>query len=132
MHHVEGFRDYAVVGKLSLERRTVDDPGGRARAAPTAFAFRHLLYTEGSLVHGVATLASPAGTVRGRATDETPRTWTTLRSWAASFDLPITLGVLAGSGQLASERFDDYAVVGELSLEGRTRPAKAPAAEAAE
>ena len=43
---------------------------------------------------------------------------------AASFDLPITLGVLAGSGQLASERFDQYAVVGELSLEGRTRPAK--------
>ncbi|NLX53768.1 MAG: YifB family Mg chelatase-like AAA ATPase [Planctomycetaceae bacterium] len=43
---------------------------------------------------------------------------------AASFDLPITLGVLAASGQLASERFDQYAVVGELSLEGRTRPAK--------
>jgi hypothetical protein len=36
---------------------------------------------------------------------------------AASFDLPITLGVLAGSGQLASERFEEYAVVGELSLE---------------
>ena len=43
---------------------------------------------------------------------------------AASFDLPITLGVLARSGQLASERFEQYAVVGELSLEGRTRPAK--------
>ncbi len=43
---------------------------------------------------------------------------------AASFDLPITLGVLAGSGQLSSERFELYAVVGELSLEGRTRPAK--------
>ncbi|MHB8969775.1 MAG: magnesium chelatase domain-containing protein [Pirellulaceae bacterium] len=43
---------------------------------------------------------------------------------AASFDLPITLGVLAGSGQLASDRFEHYAVVGELSLEGRTRPAK--------
>ena len=44
---------------------------------------------------------------------------------AASFDLPITLGVLAGSGQLTSDRFEQYAVVGELSLEGRTRPAKA-------
>ena len=44
---------------------------------------------------------------------------------AASFDLPITLGVLARSGQLASERFEQYAVMGELSLEGRTRPAKA-------
>jgi hypothetical protein len=43
---------------------------------------------------------------------------------AASFDLPITLGVLAGSGQLASELFEDYAVVGELSLEGRTRAVK--------
>ena len=43
---------------------------------------------------------------------------------AASFDLPITLGVLAASGQLASDRFEQYAVVGELSLEGRTRPAK--------
>ena len=32
--------------------------------------------------------------------------------------------MLAGSGQLASERFEQYAVVGELSLEGRTRPAK--------
>src|SRR3569833_1566577 len=27
---------------------------------------------------------------------------------AASFDLPITLGILAGSGQLAPERFDRY------------------------
>ncbi|MHB8954085.1 MAG: magnesium chelatase domain-containing protein [Pirellulaceae bacterium] len=43
---------------------------------------------------------------------------------AASFDLPITLGVLVGSGQLASDRFEHYAVVGELSLQGRTRPAK--------
>lgn len=43
---------------------------------------------------------------------------------AASFDLPITLGVLAGSGQIASERFDEYAAVGELSLEGATRPVK--------
>ena len=43
---------------------------------------------------------------------------------AASFDLPITLGILAGSGQLASERFDQYAVVGELALDGSTRPTK--------
>jgi magnesium chelatase family protein len=43
---------------------------------------------------------------------------------AASFDLPITLGTLAGSGQLASELFEQYAVVGELSLEGTTRPVK--------
>ncbi len=43
---------------------------------------------------------------------------------AASFDLPISLGVLAGSGQLTSERFRDYAVVGELALDGATRPTR--------
>ncbi|MCA9101824.1 MAG: YifB family Mg chelatase-like AAA ATPase [Planctomycetales bacterium] len=40
---------------------------------------------------------------------------------AASFDLPITLGVLAGSGQMFSERLEEYAVVGELALDGTTR-----------
>lgn len=43
---------------------------------------------------------------------------------AASFDLPISLGILAGSGQLQSERFGEYAIVGELALEGITRPIK--------
>jgi magnesium chelatase family protein len=43
---------------------------------------------------------------------------------AATFDLPITLGILAGSGQFSSDRLHDYAVVGELSLEGSTRPAR--------
>jgi magnesium chelatase family protein len=43
---------------------------------------------------------------------------------AASFDLPIALGTLAASGQLASDLFEQYAVVGELSLEGSTRPVK--------
>ena len=43
---------------------------------------------------------------------------------AASFDLPIILGVLAASGQIASDLFERYAVVGELSLEGKTRPTK--------
>ena len=43
---------------------------------------------------------------------------------AASFDLPITLGILAGSGQLQSDLFDKYAVVGELALEGNTRPVR--------
>jgi magnesium chelatase family protein len=43
---------------------------------------------------------------------------------AASFDLPITLGMLAGSGQFESELFETFAVVGELSLEGNTRPVK--------
>jgi len=43
---------------------------------------------------------------------------------AASFDLPITLGILAGSGQFASDLLDRYAVVGELALDGSTRPTK--------
>ncbi len=43
---------------------------------------------------------------------------------AASFDLPIALGILCGSGQIASELLDRYAVVGELALDGATRPAK--------
>ncbi|QDU93930.1 YifB family Mg chelatase-like AAA ATPase [Lignipirellula cremea] len=43
---------------------------------------------------------------------------------AASFDLPITLGILAASGQMMGDRFEEYAVVGELSLEGTTRPVK--------
>ena len=37
---------------------------------------------------------------------------------AASFDLPITLGMLAASGQIESELFEQFAVVGELALEG--------------
>ncbi|NLY01108.1 MAG: ATP-binding protein, partial [Rhodopirellula sp.] len=43
---------------------------------------------------------------------------------AASFDLPIALGILAGSGQFASEQLQRYAVVGELALDGNTRPTK--------
>ncbi len=43
---------------------------------------------------------------------------------APSFDLPVALGVLAGSGQFASDRLEHYAVVGELALEGHTRPVK--------
>src|SRR5271163_4239040 len=43
---------------------------------------------------------------------------------AASFDLPISLGMLAGSGQIASEKFREYAVVGELALDGSTRPTR--------
>ncbi|MBX7075530.1 MAG: YifB family Mg chelatase-like AAA ATPase [Pirellulales bacterium] len=43
---------------------------------------------------------------------------------AASFDLPIVLGILAGSGQFLSDRLNDYAVVGELALDGSTRPTR--------
>ena len=43
---------------------------------------------------------------------------------AASFDLPIALGTLIGSGQVASEKLAEYAIVGELALDGTTRPTK--------
>jgi magnesium chelatase family protein len=44
-----------------------------------------------------------------------------LRKGGSSFDLPIALGVLAASGQVAAEMLDDVAVFGELSLTGRLR-----------
>jgi len=43
---------------------------------------------------------------------------------AASFDLPISLGLMAASGQLELDRMRRYAVVGELSLEGQARPVR--------
>jgi magnesium chelatase family protein len=42
---------------------------------------------------------------------------------AGSFDLPIAVGILAGSGQFKSE-LHQYAIVGELALDGSTRPVK--------
>ncbi len=43
---------------------------------------------------------------------------------AGSFDLPIALGLLAASGQLESDRLGEFAVVGELALEGTLRPVR--------
>lgn len=43
---------------------------------------------------------------------------------AGSFDLPIAVGILAGSGQLKSDALAHYAIVGELALDGSTRPIK--------
>ena len=43
---------------------------------------------------------------------------------AASFDLPIALGLLVASGQLASDVLTHYAAIGELALDGTIRPAK--------
>ncbi|MEN9867907.1 MAG: hypothetical protein RL748_3497, partial [Pseudomonadota bacterium] len=38
------------------------------------------------------------------------------------FDLPIALGILAASGQVPDDQFDDYEFAGELSLSGDLRP----------
>jgi len=43
---------------------------------------------------------------------------------ASSFDLPIALGMLAATGQFASERLANCVVTGELALDGVTRPTK--------
>lgn len=47
-----------------------------------------------------------------------------LKKDAGGFDLPIALGILAASGQVALERPGNFAVVGELALTGETRPIK--------
>ncbi len=47
-----------------------------------------------------------------------------LKKDAGGFDLPIALGLLFGSGQAAMERPGNYAIVGELGLDGETRPIK--------
>ncbi|MEC9091089.1 MAG: YifB family Mg chelatase-like AAA ATPase [Planctomycetota bacterium] len=43
---------------------------------------------------------------------------------AASFDLAIAVGILVGSHQLETEKLSDYAIIGELALDGSLRSAK--------
>lgn len=43
---------------------------------------------------------------------------------AASFDLSIAIGILIGSGQLDSDKLREFAIVGELALDGTIRAAK--------
>ncbi len=43
---------------------------------------------------------------------------------AASFDLPMSVGLLVASGQLPSDRLNEYALTGELALDGSTRATK--------
>ena len=47
-----------------------------------------------------------------------------LRKEGTLYDLPIALGVMAAARRITSDRFKDYLVVGELSLDGLIRPAK--------
>ena len=41
-----------------------------------------------------------------------------------SFDLPIALGTLAATEQMETDQFDNFAIVGELALNGAVRPVK--------
>ncbi len=45
-----------------------------------------------------------------------------VRKEGSAFDLPIAIGILAATGQIARENFDDYIILGELSLDGSLRP----------
>ncbi|MBI4558150.1 MAG: YifB family Mg chelatase-like AAA ATPase [Candidatus Hydrogenedentes bacterium] len=45
-----------------------------------------------------------------------------IRKEGSALDLPIALGMLAASEQVAGIRFGDYAAVGELALDGSIRP----------
>ncbi len=45
-----------------------------------------------------------------------------LRKEGPSFDLPISIGILAASGQVATDILGDYLFLGELSLDGSLRP----------
>lgn len=40
------------------------------------------------------------------------------------FELPIAIGILIGTEQIKTESINDYAIIGELSLDGRLRPVK--------
>jgi len=45
-----------------------------------------------------------------------------IRKEGPAFDLPIAVGILAGSGQIRPETLKEFLVTGELSLEGTVRP----------
>jgi len=47
-----------------------------------------------------------------------------LKKEGPSFDLPIAIGVLAASEQIAKDQLEDYVMVGELALTGAVRPVK--------
>ncbi|MGB5981533.1 MAG: YifB family Mg chelatase-like AAA ATPase [Nonlabens sp.] len=47
-----------------------------------------------------------------------------LRKEGSAYDLPLALGILNASGQIATEDFDQYIIMGELSLDGTLQPIK--------
>ena len=40
------------------------------------------------------------------------------------FELPIAVGILLGTEQIKSDKISDYAIIGELALDGKLRPVK--------
>lgn len=47
-----------------------------------------------------------------------------VRKEGSGFDLPIAVGILAGTGQIDEARLGEYALIGELGLDGGLRPVR--------
>ncbi|MDD3739629.1 MAG: magnesium chelatase domain-containing protein, partial [Bacteroidales bacterium] len=47
-----------------------------------------------------------------------------VRKEGSAYDLPIAIGVLAGSEQISDKLLEDYIMMGELSLDGDVKPVK--------
>jgi len=47
-----------------------------------------------------------------------------LRKEGSAYDLPMAMGILAASGQIRSEKIEEYLIMGELSLDGSLQPIK--------
>jgi len=45
-----------------------------------------------------------------------------IKKEGSSYDLAIAVGILAASGQISREKFEEYIILGELSLDGSLRP----------
>ncbi len=45
-----------------------------------------------------------------------------IRKEGSAFDLPMAVGILAATGQIVRDTFDDFVILGELSLDGAIRP----------
>jgi magnesium chelatase family protein len=45
-----------------------------------------------------------------------------IKKEGSAFDLPIAVGILAATGQILRDSFDDFVMFGELSLDGTIRP----------
>ncbi|RKX25710.1 MAG: magnesium chelatase, partial [Candidatus Zixiibacteriota bacterium] len=45
-----------------------------------------------------------------------------IKKEGSAFDLPIAVGILAATGQIMRDRFDQFVMLGELSLDGALRP----------
>lgn len=47
-----------------------------------------------------------------------------IKKEGSAYDLPIAIGILAGSEQISAERLKDFVIMGELSLDGNVQPIK--------